>query len=947
MSLFCLVMLVVFNRVFNFFFGVGTIFYGQAHAESPLYTHAIPDASVANVTSLLFFGLMFTLISNVQAIPYLCSRNQLYRRELAAYSYCAAPYWLSQCLIPLPFQLINQFVFTLISYFMCKFPLDASYFWYFIFVLFQSNMCSYYFAMFLAAWLNNESLAFIGFPIIFLALAIFCGYAITLDDIPVYWNWVPWFNYARWAFEGLMVNEWGRFETDDYIIAIHGNGDVLALYGFEDFNKNDTFWILTLNIVLTTFAIYYAMWPAWNKLTKVSNALMIGTNELRPAVSTDIPVAPGDLNSPVAFPPSAAGVGAYSHSPPEDNDHEYWGDRLSSMLMAPVSSAVVAVAAVATGRKSMVSGTSSGLLRGTMSSNSTPPVGTPGGNRKSSSLNADMGMSVHKNNEFGMEENDDNADSYNDYDDGDEDEEDASGGGGGMRPSKYGGGGGGGGRKGRRRRGTGSGSGSGNPSAGSGSSMPTFGYRSTLGLGDFAAASEGVARPVSCALTFRDVHYTVADTSDRTKKIRILDNAYGRVEPGELCALMGASGAGKSTLLDVLANRKNTGELTGTVYINGLPRTQENMQNSAYVLQDNVHLALMTVQEAILYAAQLRLDESLPLQMKLERVNMIMKMLHLEEVKDTIAGNYWFRGISGGQLKRLSIAVEIVHLPSLLFLDEPTTGLDSAIAHEVMCAVRALADQHRTVVCTIHQPSTDTYNLFHKLLLLAGGKVIYFGSANKVTSFFAGQSGGFHVFQYKPGTNPADFAISVGGGYLHSTQGAEVSDVILSDQFIKSPLGKAFEEDVGKLLQEDLSENRRNMSALTELQRQKTAELVRNQVRTMNERAADSSPSPDSTATGTGTGTSSRNKFVSSCVSWLVSPWFLLLSSVFRHSAEEHRSVVYNTSFKNQLSVLVVRNYHRARKEYFLVLFAWFRFVVLIILRHLLSLFLLFFIFSY
>ncbi|KAJ1403806.1 hypothetical protein B484DRAFT_309781, partial [Ochromonadaceae sp. CCMP2298] len=84
------------------------------------------------------------------------------------------------------------------------------------------------------------------------------------------------------------------------------------------------------------------------------------------------------------------------------------------------------------------------------------------------------------------------------------------------------------------------------------------------------------------------------------------------------------------------------------------------------------------------------------------------------------------------QLKRLSIAVEIVHLPDLMFLDEPTTGM----CVDVMSAVRNLANQNRTVVCTIHQPSEDTYALFDKLLLLAEGRVIFHGPAKHIVPYF-------------------------------------------------------------------------------------------------------------------------------------------------------------------------------------------------------------------
>ena len=137
---------------------------------------------------------------------------------------------------------------------------------------------------------------------------------------------------------------------------------------------------------------------------------------------------------------------------------------------------------------------------------------------------------------------------------------------------------------------------------------------------------------------------------------------------------MGASGAGKSTLLDILADRKTTGEITGDILFNGAERSAAVMRSSAYVMQDNVHIGVLTVRQTLTYAAELRLSVRMSPEAKRKRVDKILDMLGLAEHGDTLVGNENIRGISGGQLKRLSIGVEIVHLPDLIFLDEPTTG---------------------------------------------------------------------------------------------------------------------------------------------------------------------------------------------------------------------------------------------------------------------------------
>jgi len=135
---------------------------------------------------------------------------------------------------------------------------------------------------------------------------------------------------------------------------------------------------------------------------------------------------------------------------------------------------------------------------------------------------------------------------------------------------------------------------------------------------------------------------------------------------------------------------------------------------------------------------------------------------------------------SGGQLKRVSIGVEIVNLPNLMFLDEPTTGLDSSISLEVMSAVRNLANQNRTVICTIHQPSTETFALFDTLLLLAAGKIIYFGPTSDMVKYFTNSP---FQFNYDEGSNPADFVVAVAGSFTNASDGRKISGAELVNYF--------------------------------------------------------------------------------------------------------------------------------------------------------------------
>lgn len=171
-------------------------------------------------------------------------------------------------------------------------------------------------------------------------------------------------------------------------------------------------------------------------------------------------------------------------------------------------------------------------------------------------------------------------------------------------------------------------------------------------------------------LFFDDIYYTVPNPENVKEPITIVKGVTGFVKPGEMCALMGASGAGKTTLLDVLAGRKTSGEVKGNIYLNRQKSSADMMKaSSAYVMQDNVHIGVLTVRQTLEYASQLRMNETVPLSDKNKRVDEILEYLGLMEHANTVVGNETIRGLSGGQLRRLSIGVEIVNLPDLIFLD--------------------------------------------------------------------------------------------------------------------------------------------------------------------------------------------------------------------------------------------------------------------------------------
>ncbi|KAJ8775181.1 hypothetical protein K2173_020185 [Erythroxylum novogranatense] len=244
------------------------------------------------------------------------------------------------------------------------------------------------------------------------------------------------------------------------------------------------------------------------------------------------------------------------------------------------------------------------------------------------------------------------------------------------------------------------------------------------------------------SLSWEDLWVVVSKRNECSKSI--LKGLTGYALPGQMLAIMGPSGCGKSTLLDTLAGRLGTNtRQTGDVLIDGRKQALA-YGRSAYVTQDDTLLATLTVREAVYYSAQLQLPESMSKSEKKERAEMTIREMGLQDAMDTRVGGWGAKGLSGGQKRRLSICIEILTRPMLLFLDEPTSGLDSAASYYVMNRIARLGHKdglRRTVIASIHQPSSDVFQLFDTLCLLSSGKTVYFGPASAANEFFA--SNGF------------------------------------------------------------------------------------------------------------------------------------------------------------------------------------------------------------
>ena len=273
--------------------------------------------------------------------------------------------------------------------------------------------------------------------------------------------------------------------------------------------------------------------------------------------------------------------------------------------------------------------------------------------------------------------------------------------------------------------------------------------------------SDEAASPVDSVgwMEFIDLNYTVETSpsvlpnfsSEFRQPRQLLTDVSGFVKPGTVVALMGPSGAGKSTLLDVLAEKKTGGKIEHErLLVNGKPINAYYSRIAGYVEQTDSHLPTATVRESIEMSAALRLDHGMSAAQKKRRVDEVIAALNLGAFE-----NAYTADVSPEVKKKTTIGVEIVSNPSILFLDEPTTGLDSSSAVSVMESVRKTC-AGKAVICTIHQPSREVFELFDWMLLLQrGGRVCYFGPAEKMNEYF--ESEGFG--RCPEGKNPADFAL--------------------------------------------------------------------------------------------------------------------------------------------------------------------------------------------
>lgn len=254
-------------------------------------------------------------------------------------------------------------------------------------------------------------------------------------------------------------------------------------------------------------------------------------------------------------------------------------------------------------------------------------------------------------------------------------------------------------------------------------------------------------------IMFENIKYKVSLGYRKGEK-EILHKVNGRFPAKHLIALMGPSGAGKSTLLDVLSGFRMTG-VSGNVYVNGRLRQINSFRKcSAYITQDDRLEPLLTTIENMRVAADLKLPTSIPRYEKETIIEEILVTLGLYEHINTRAEK-----LSGGQRKKLSIALELVNNPTVMFLDEPTTGLDSSSCTQVVNLMKLIARQGRTIICTIHQPSASIFQLFDLAYVLSNGECLYHGTTKQLIPYLESIKIPCPMYH-----NPADYVIELACG---------------------------------------------------------------------------------------------------------------------------------------------------------------------------------------
>ncbi|XP_061397507.1 ATP-binding cassette sub-family G member 4-like, partial [Musca vetustissima] len=230
---------------------------------------------------------------------------------------------------------------------------------------------------------------------------------------------------------------------------------------------------------------------------------------------------------------------------------------------------------------------------------------------------------------------------------------------------------------------------------------------------------------------------------------QILKGLSGEFRAGELSAIIGPSGCGKTTLINLLAGYRIKRK-SDNIFIDDRPLNRGKFRKiSRYVLQDDYISPHFTVVETMMMASKFKLNPCCNREQRYATISTLLEFFGLQEQANTRIAN-----LSGGELKRVCIAVELINKPVVIFLDEPTTGLDESTAYQCLLQLKKLAQSGHTVICTLHSPSFRLLQLIDNIYTMAEGQCVYQGAVQNIVQYL-------ELFGLKcpMNYNPADFLI--------------------------------------------------------------------------------------------------------------------------------------------------------------------------------------------
>ncbi|KAI8438126.1 hypothetical protein MSG28_010754 [Choristoneura fumiferana] len=305
--------------------------------------------------------------------------------------------------------------------------------------------------------------------------------------------------------------------------------------------------------------------------------------------------------------------------------------------------------------------------------------------------------------------------------------------------------------------------------------------------------------PENLTLSWKDLsvyrrrkHQTSIWSTPIYEEVKVLHGVSGVASSGNLVALMGSSGAGKTTLLAAIS-RRDKSAMTGYLMLNGrLAGADLISKISGFVPQEDLAIDDLTVTEHMEFMARLMMDKRSSSAIRTRRIHQL-----LEELGVVNCNRTKLKALSGGERKRVALAVQLLNDPPILFCDEPTTGLDSWAANAVVSRLRRLAVGGKLVICSVHQPASGTFELFHQLVLLAGGRTAFHGTIEQADHFFASLN-----FKCPLGFNAAEYYVTLLGIQMDKEMESRERIRKICDEYQRSDIAAEIESQVADIRDE-------------------------------------------------------------------------------------------------------------------------------------------------